>query len=559
MHAGTVMRTAVLALAVVLAAQLGASPAGAQAPACRLSADFEALRAKITAQAGRDIVGACRENEQTAKNGDKIQRTKNGVLHWSAKNKTARFTNHTATWTLDLMGLHVAANGVEGHAAVHDRLGFAPGIEYLFLLKSTGGKLAPKAGADGVFTITLTNPDTDVAWFSDRPQRLTGHRPLATFVDWWDGLGFGAVPPNAVIALPHGKAEQDTLIFTMGRPAWDAKARTLTFQAVRLEDDAPPHRLDAHRARADKTLSASFGAAVVFVDPGDTLGAGNVLTIIEGIELMARCGPDYYNGCDNKDLHGQNLGGNDNQTKVGGGPWKTTLGGLVKEHLGIAVPQFHGANLAGANLSHSGTDDTGPKSAMFNFANLGQANLSYSRWRASQFMNAKASGANFEHSDLTSANFLGADLSYARFAASNLTAAQISTNARNAFFVNSALVSANFNGADVRDADFTGANLAGPAQFVNADARGAKFRHANLDGVNFYGANLVGADFTGANLTRVQFVTANLTNAILDGATVDWANFDRAKMDGMSFKGRIFHCWSSLVWPGVGLTKWGCQ
>jgi hypothetical protein len=243
----------------------GAQEARPAAPAagCRFVHGFAALRDRLVAEHGADAVGVCREDERPASDGA-VQATDLGMFHWRRADNTTSFVGHDAAWTLDAAGLRREEHAPEDAAARHDRLGFAPGIDYLFTLGAGGG--THQALPDGRFRVTLTAPDADVLWFSNRPQRLSGHRPVGTFVAWWDAFGFGDVAPNAVLSLPAGEAGRDTLVFSMDRPVLNADG-SVAFTGAVLPDDAPrSEAVHAHAERADADLPAAFGRAVLFVD-----------------------------------------------------------------------------------------------------------------------------------------------------------------------------------------------------------------------------------------------------------------------------------------------------
>ena len=266
-----------LGLVVAALAPMGAAaqqpPAAGEATGCRFVHGFAALRDRLLVQEGRDVVGACREDERPTAGGDALQRTTAGVLHWGRAANATSFTDAADTWVLSADGLRKEANGAAGAAAHHDRLGFAPGISYLFALNAEGGTYRPLPG--GGFGVTLTAPEPEITWFSDRPQRLSGHRPLGTFLDWWDAFGFGDVRPNAVLSLPTADAAQDTLVFALNRPVLNRDG-SLTFTGVLLPDDAPrTEGVRGHGARADAALPAAFGRAVLFVDSAITDGITN--------------------------------------------------------------------------------------------------------------------------------------------------------------------------------------------------------------------------------------------------------------------------------------------
>jgi anti-sigma B factor antagonist len=150
---------------------------------------------------------------------------------------------------------------------VQEAFGFAPGIDYLFLVQAPGGTLAPKPGGEADrYVVTLERPASAMQWFSNRPQRLAGHNTLLNFVRVWEMLGFGEDPPNTAIALTEGAAEnEDTLIVEMFAPVLNPQGTTLTFEARVLRDDEA-HGLAYYAGRADRTLPSRFGPVSLFVD-----------------------------------------------------------------------------------------------------------------------------------------------------------------------------------------------------------------------------------------------------------------------------------------------------
>ena len=80
-------------------------------------------------------------------------------------------------------------------------------IEYMFAQTSGGISIA-----DG--RITLNNVSAATLFFSDRPERLTGHVTTDEFVDSW-GAGdnsFAADPPNAVLSIFEEETVNDVVV-----------------------------------------------------------------------------------------------------------------------------------------------------------------------------------------------------------------------------------------------------------------------------------------------------------------------------------------------------------
>ena len=99
-----------------------------------------------------------------------------------------------------------------------------------------------------------------VIYFSDRPERIVGHVPVAQFLKLWDEGpdSFVADPPNAVLSVLGNTGEkkgiEDTVI-ELCRPERDDSS--VTFD-IRI--------LSGH-------IPASFGAASLFIDEAINGGA----------------------------------------------------------------------------------------------------------------------------------------------------------------------------------------------------------------------------------------------------------------------------------------------
>lgn len=91
----------------------------------------------------------------------------------------------------------------------------------------------PKAGENGVYTLTLTDTPDQTVYFSDRPARVVGVAPLQQFLD---GLGFSPQnQPNAALVAQTAIGE-DVLVIELLNPRNDEAAHTLTYDARVLEN-----------------------------------------------------------------------------------------------------------------------------------------------------------------------------------------------------------------------------------------------------------------------------------------------------------------------------------
>lgn len=80
------------------------------APNCEFSLEFARLKAAIDAAEGLTRVGACRENQRVAANGDVEQKTRGGLLVWHKQENVSSFTDGQRTWAIGPRGLQVRLN-----------------------------------------------------------------------------------------------------------------------------------------------------------------------------------------------------------------------------------------------------------------------------------------------------------------------------------------------------------------------------------------------------------------------------------------------------------------
>jgi hypothetical protein len=139
-----------------------------------------------------------------------------------------------------------------------------PGVGELFVLRAGGGELERVRA--GVFELVLHRSASAVTVFSDRPQRLVREQRLRSFLKGWNGLGFGADPPNAALSIAAAPSARDVLVFELSRPRIGAGGRTLRFRARPLAG-RPGGGLRRFARRADRASAGRFGAVSLFVDP----------------------------------------------------------------------------------------------------------------------------------------------------------------------------------------------------------------------------------------------------------------------------------------------------
>jgi len=114
-----------------------------------------------------------------------------------------------------------------------DPPGATRGPTMLFLQSFRGGSIAPKAGEDGRYTVTLEQGLGQTIYFSDRPDRLVGTTPTDHFLA---NLGFpDDNPPNAALIVERGPNDTDLAVVELFAPRYDVATHTATYDVQVLQ------------------------------------------------------------------------------------------------------------------------------------------------------------------------------------------------------------------------------------------------------------------------------------------------------------------------------------
>lgn len=107
----------------------------------------------------------------------------------------------------------------------------APAVEFVQAARGMTFK-------DGVLTLTDVSPAT--IFFSDRPQRLTGHVRNDHFVkNWSQGPdNFKSNPPNATLSVFDGTARPTQVVLVLKNP--QAAERSIAYDVTVLQGSLPP-------------------------------------------------------------------------------------------------------------------------------------------------------------------------------------------------------------------------------------------------------------------------------------------------------------------------------
>jgi len=136
---------------------------------------------------------------------------------------------------------------------------------YLFLQAFRSGSVAPTAGSDGRYTLTLEQGLGQTIYFSDRPERIVGASPTPQFLE---GLGFTEEnPPNAALVVETEDGQTEIAVVELFSPAYDAATRTATYEVAVLEEWEASLEVGFHQTPADlAAFGDHFGAAHLFID-----------------------------------------------------------------------------------------------------------------------------------------------------------------------------------------------------------------------------------------------------------------------------------------------------
>ncbi len=138
-------------------------------------------------------------------------------------------------------------------------------VEYLFVQSFRSGTVAPKAGEDGTYTLTLAQGLGQTIAFSDRPDRIVGAAPTAQFLK---GLGFPPDnPPNAALIVEASPGSEEIAVVELFNPVYEEATHTATYDVTVLHEWEESLGVGLTQTPNDlAALAPSFGAAHLFID-----------------------------------------------------------------------------------------------------------------------------------------------------------------------------------------------------------------------------------------------------------------------------------------------------
>ncbi|MEA3323478.1 MAG: hypothetical protein U9Q12_04620, partial [Patescibacteria group bacterium] len=110
------------------------------------------------------------------------------------------------------------------------------------------------------YILTLSDPDEQVIYFSDRPYREVGREKLGIFLDT---LGFEiGDAPNAVITTEGKNGEKTMIVTELTEPIWNRDDNTLIYKATILKDQTGA----LAEYGEEVNIPESFASATFFID-----------------------------------------------------------------------------------------------------------------------------------------------------------------------------------------------------------------------------------------------------------------------------------------------------
>jgi hypothetical protein len=137
--------------------------------------------------------------------------------------------------------------------------------ELLFVQTFRAGAIAPKAGADGHYTLALEGGSSQTIYFSERPDRIVGTTPTATIAN---RIGFpDDDPPNAALVFEAAPGDVDVAVVELFSPVYDEKSGGITYEVAPLANWHAELGVGLQETPTDlANVASNFGTAHLFID-----------------------------------------------------------------------------------------------------------------------------------------------------------------------------------------------------------------------------------------------------------------------------------------------------
>jgi hypothetical protein len=143
----------------------------------------------------------------------------------------------------------------------------ATAIDALYVVNTAGGSFDGRV-------LTLRGVAPAVAWFADRPARVSGVEPMRAATRQL----FTGAAPNAALDLAGG--DDRVYAVTLRRPVYDARARTLRYRVTTLPSLTSTKLGHLEERRTSVRIPRTFGSGSLFIDDGEVEAANPPLSTV---------------------------------------------------------------------------------------------------------------------------------------------------------------------------------------------------------------------------------------------------------------------------------------
>lgn len=138
----------------------------------------------------------------------------------------------------------------------------------LFVQDARHGSLRTAGGDPDAFVLTLRDVPGSMLWFTDRPERRSGHLTTQEALDLLDFSGEKG-PPNAVLSIADANPGENMIALTLSDAEYDADTATARYEATRLPDVSATG-LASYSSQLDDSVPRRFDQAALFIDSTDS-------------------------------------------------------------------------------------------------------------------------------------------------------------------------------------------------------------------------------------------------------------------------------------------------
>lgn len=166
-----------------------------------------------------------------------------------------------------------SGSGASGEAPASD-----PDLSLLYSVVASRLEIV----GDGVGFSVILPADSNVAWFSDRPERRAGTMTLSQLVAMWSTQGFDEVPPNAALVVARGATERQHVV-ELSDPVLEGS--DIVMRAVALDEADGEDTIG--RAHVHDIRPGRYRRAELFIDSANLPPCPSSMVGYEFVQCVA--------------------------------------------------------------------------------------------------------------------------------------------------------------------------------------------------------------------------------------------------------------------------------